>query len=77
MFQINTLTMIIFLLNRYQQCADKTAQQAPANIKKLLQFCKDIKVKYRIAKQLSLRDVVLTLEKGDAKNYILDFTSGQ
>ncbi|XP_053405680.1 spatacsin-like isoform X2 [Mercenaria mercenaria] len=68
-----TPTLVEDAVDRYQQCADKTPQ-APANIKKLLQFCKDVKVQYRIAKQLSLRDVVMNLEKGDAKSYIMDFS---
>jgi len=50
------------------------APQAVANIKKLIPLCKDVKVQYRIAKQLGMRDIVANMEKGDTRNYILDFT---
>ncbi|WAQ97767.1 SPTCS-like protein [Mya arenaria] len=53
----------------YQQCTEKSPQ-APNNIKKLLPLCKDVKVQYRIAKQLGLRDVVANMEKGDSKTYL-------
>lgn len=32
-------------------------------------------MQYRIAKQLGLRDMVSSLEKGETKSYILDFTN--
>lgn len=60
-------------VDRYQQSSEKSPQ-ALTNIKKLLQFCKDVRVQYRIAKQLGLRDFIGTLDKGDAKSYILDFS---
>jgi len=32
-------------------------------------------MQFRIAKQLGLRDIIATLEKGDTKHYIMDFTT--
>ncbi|KAH3730075.1 spatacsin-like isoform X1 [Dreissena polymorpha] len=60
-------------VERYHQCTEK-APQAPGNVKKLLQYCKDVKVHHRLAKQLGLRDVIVELEKGDSKPYIMDFS---
>ncbi|KAL4227664.1 Spastic paraplegia 11 (autosomal recessive) [Mactra antiquata] len=67
-----TPQLIEDVVDRYQQSSEKSPQ-APNNIKKLLQYCKDVKVQYRVAKQLGLRDYTEELKKSDAKSYIMDF----
>lgn len=69
-----TPTLIQDAVERYQQLQEKPTQ-ALANIKKLLPFCKDIKLQYKLARDLGIRDLISSLEKGDSKSYIQDFLS--
>ena len=63
-----------FCYFRYRQIQDKPPQ-ALTNIKKLLPFCKDIKLQYKLARDLGMRDLVTNIEKGDSKSYIQDIVA--
>ena len=59
---------------RYQQLQDKPVQ-ALGNIKKLLGFCKDVKLHYKLARDLGIKELITNLEKGDSRSYYQDFVS--
>ena len=47
------------------------------NLKKLLTFCKDIKLQYSLAVEFSLKDIVTSLENGDSGAYIKDIIANK
>ncbi|XP_046337180.2 spatacsin-like isoform X1 [Haliotis rufescens] len=71
-----TAPMIQEAINRFQQSANNAPQQQHMNnIKKLLPFCKDVRLQYNIAKDLQLNDVVTSMLKNDSWNYLTDIVA--
>lgn len=61
---------------RYQHTPNKT-NSSMNNLKKLLTFCKDIKLQYSLAVEFSLKDIVTSLENGDSGAYIKDIIANK
>ncbi|XP_076102993.1 spatacsin-like isoform X1 [Mytilus galloprovincialis] len=69
-------TQIKEAAERYQHTPNKT-NSSMNNLKKLLTFCKDIKLQYSLAVEFSLKDIVTSLENGDSGAYIKDIIANK
>ncbi|CAC5394702.1 SPG11 [Mytilus coruscus] len=69
-------TQIKEAAERYQHTPNKT-NSSLNNLKKLLTFCKDIKLQYSLAVEFSLKDIVTSLENGDSGAYIKDIIANK
>ncbi|ESP01289.1 hypothetical protein LOTGIDRAFT_157467 [Lottia gigantea] len=60
-------------VDKYQQSGNKVSpEQCLINIKKLLTYCKDIKIQYKIASELGFKDMINQMLKGDSGSYLQD-----
>lgn len=66
----------VSLLNRYKQLPHKPSQ-CEGNLKKLLLYCKDLRLQYQIARELGLKDFLSQLETGHNSAYIMDIAASR
>lgn len=59
---------------RFKREANKPSQ-GNNNMKRILSYCRDIQMKYKLATSLGLTDVVMEMYKGDGSAYLNDTVS--
>lgn len=68
--------LIIDTIDRYKQLPHKPSQ-CEGNLKKLLLYCKDLRLQYQIARELGLKDFLSQLETGHNSAYIMDIAASR
>ncbi|CAE1307541.1 SPG11 [Acanthosepion pharaonis] len=68
--------LIIDTIDRYKQLPQKPSQ-CEGNLKKLLLYCKDLRLQYQIARELGLKDFLSQLETGHNSAYIMDIAASR
>ncbi|XP_064608291.1 spatacsin-like [Liolophura sinensis] len=66
-----TPSLISETVERYEQLANKPSHSLQ-QVQKLLSCCRDVKVKYQLAKDLGMKEIVTKMENGECGAYLLD-----
>ncbi|XP_064618908.1 spatacsin-like isoform X2 [Lineus longissimus] len=69
-----TPNLLAEIVDRFKREANKPSQ-GNNNMKRILSYCRDIQMKYKLATSLGLTDVVMEMYKGDGSAYLNDTVS--